>query len=88
MLSRSRHLNNATSIQILERRSLSPKSSLYLVKVESKKILIADSPTGVSLVCDSLPEEESVLIEEEHLNKQNFSDVISNKIKGFFVKNA
>lgn len=86
--SRSRHLNKSTIIQILERRSLSHKSSLYLVKVEDKKILISDSPTGVSLICECTAKEEEDFLSEEEDNKNSFSAVLSNKLKGIFVKNA
>jgi len=85
--SRNRTLNRSASIQILERRSLSPKSSLYLVQVDEKKILISDSPGGISLICDSFPQEQESFLEEEKSDPLP-SISIGNKLKGFFVKNA
>ena len=39
---------NATSeIKILERRIVSPKSSIYLIKVRHKEIVIAESAAGI-----------------------------------------
>ncbi len=40
---RLKFMNNALAIKILEKRSLSPKSVLYLVEVSGKKVLIAES---------------------------------------------
>jgi len=59
-LSRGRlaQLNNSRSIKILERRPLSGKSILYLVEVEGKRIVIAESQLEVRPLA-TLPEESS-----------------------------
>lgn len=50
MKTRVEQLNTASSIKVLETRALSPRSSLYLIEVEGKTLLIAESPTMVSHV--------------------------------------
>ncbi len=47
---RLRSFNNIKSVKILERRPLSPKSMLYIVEVEGKKILIAESHLSVNQI--------------------------------------
>jgi len=48
-------MNESSIIKILERRPLSPKASLYLLEVEGKKILIGESPNGISRISDVTP---------------------------------
>lgn len=43
MQNRSQRGNVDASIQILEKRMISPKTMLYLIEVDQKKILIAES---------------------------------------------
>ncbi|MBS0623202.1 MAG: flagellar biosynthetic protein FliO [Verrucomicrobia bacterium] len=45
-----RRLHQDASIQILERRALGQKSSLYLVEVLGRGLVIADSPSGICLI--------------------------------------
>lgn len=47
---RMEQINTTSSIKILERRALSPKTALYLLEVNDKSILIAESQNGVSLI--------------------------------------
>lgn len=47
---RLRSFNNIKLVKILERRPLSPKSMLYIVEVEGKKILIAESHLSVNQI--------------------------------------
>ena len=62
-MGRARFLNGTSlkSIKILERRPLSPKSILYLIEVDQKQILIAESQLQVrsvmSLSCLSINRE-------------------------------
>lgn len=41
-------LNTTSSIKILERRALSQRSQIYLVEIEDKKYMIAESPTAIT----------------------------------------
>lgn len=40
-------LNTTSSIKVLERRALSPKTSLYLISCDEEEYLIVESPTSV-----------------------------------------
>lgn len=57
---RWRGLGSSKSIQILERKPLSPKSMLYLIEVEGKQFLLAESQLEVRSLC-SLNEEKPSL---------------------------
>lgn len=52
MRSRLKHLNRSTAIKVLERRPLNPKSSLYLVDILGKGIVVSESPSGIQLVTE------------------------------------
>ena len=41
-------LNSASSIKVLETRTLSPRATLYLIEVQGKSFLIAESPSHVT----------------------------------------
>lgn len=45
---RLQQLNSSCGIKIIERRTLSPKSVLYIVEIEGKKILIGETPAGIN----------------------------------------
>ncbi len=50
------------SIQILEKRMISPKTTLYLVEVDHKKVLLAESHLEIKRLLDleSAPQKEDV----------------------------
>lgn len=48
MKSKMVNLNTASNIKLIETRHLSPRATLYLVEVEGKNFLIAESPTAVT----------------------------------------
>ncbi len=50
LYSRMQDLNRASRIQILEKRTLSPKSMLYIVKIDEEELAIAEFPNGVQLL--------------------------------------
>lgn len=41
-------LNTTSSIKILERRALSQRSQIYLVEIEDKRFMIAESPAAIT----------------------------------------
>ena len=51
--------SGAQSILVLERRVLSPKSMLYLVEVEGKRILVAESQVEVRRLAEIQEESDS-----------------------------
>lgn len=52
--------NLGSSIKILEKRNLSPKTTLYLLDIGDKGVAISESINGVTLISDfPLPEEKS-----------------------------
>lgn len=48
MNTRMEQINSTSLIQVVEKRALSPKTALYLLEVENKTILIAETPSGVT----------------------------------------
>ena len=44
------NLNTASTIKVLETRYLSPRATLYLVEVQNHTLLMAESPTTVTLL--------------------------------------
>lgn len=52
-------LNESSNIKVLEKRTLSPKSSLYLLEIEGKTVLIAESGTHITQLQVDLDTEAS-----------------------------
>jgi len=48
MSQRVTQMNDTSVVKVLETRSLSPRSTLYLLDVKGRGLLIAESPAGVS----------------------------------------
>ena len=66
MLNSRQEQANATSlIKVIERRSLSPKTAIYLIEIEGKSLVVAESHNGVTRLTDydspSEPEEQQQL---------------------------
>lgn len=85
MRSRIKHLNRSTGIKILEKRALTNKSSLYLVEVLGKGILIADSAAGVQRLAEIEGginlEKELETIQQEEGTKLSFKDIMQKTLK-------
>jgi len=47
---RMQGLNRSSRIQILEKRALSPKSILYIIKVDEQEFVISEFPNGMQLI--------------------------------------
>ncbi|WP_068470363.1 FliO/MopB family protein [Candidatus Protochlamydia phocaeensis] len=60
MKTRVTQLNSSSIIKVLETRYLSPRSTLYLLDLQGKQLLIAESATGVTALTslETLPEED------------------------------
>ena len=57
MRSRMQHVNRSAAIKVLERRAINQKTSLYLVDIAGKTVVIGESPAGLNLITD-LPDYE------------------------------
>lgn len=68
--------DNATSmIKILDRRSLSPKSMLYVVEVEGKRLILGESLHGVTKLAEkNLASDFSIVDEETQESLKKLSD--------------
>jgi len=55
-----KQMNSGRSIKVIERRPLSAKSILYLVEIDGKRVVVAESHLEVRTIAnlDTLPEEE------------------------------
>lgn len=92
-LSRNRmhQANSANLIKVLERRALTPKSSIYLIEVAGKAFVIADSAAGVQPLTE-LPlgtdlEEVSPTSKGGAL-KFSFREIIQRKLRQSSAENA
>nr|QIQ10893.1 hypothetical protein OJOKFFHK_00036 [uncultured bacterium] len=58
---RQEQVNTTSIIKVVERRGLSPKTAVYLLEIEGKSIVIAESQNGVTVLSsyDSPAEEET-----------------------------
>lgn len=77
---RLEQINISSSIKITERRSLSPKTALYLLEVNDKAILIAESQNGVTLLSQFSPESGSSPEEAPpETNPSSFTKILESK---------
>lgn len=91
MRSRLNQLNRSTGIKVLERRSLAPKSSLYLISILGKGVVIAESPAGIQLITElpvDLNVEEALLEKQESLPTSSFTSVLQKKMKQMIKRDA
>lgn len=87
MRSRIQHLNKSTGIKILERRALNSKTSLYLIDVLGKGVVISESQSGIQVVTEFPPD---VNVEEMLGQQQNNPSLFKELIekRRFLSKNA
>ncbi|MCC5833023.1 MAG: flagellar biosynthetic protein FliO [Chlamydiales bacterium] len=89
MRSRIEHLNRSTGIKILERRALNSKSSLYLIDVLGKGIVIAESQAGIQVVTE-LPADVKVeeKLDELHEEPAAIQESFIQRLKKLAAKNG
>jgi flagellar biogenesis protein FliO len=63
MQAKFQRANKEQTIHVLEKRMISPKSALYLIELEGKRILVAESQFEIKM--KFLNEEKEVFLEEE-----------------------
>lgn len=73
MKTRLEQINSGSTIKILERRNLTPKSVVYLLDIEGKKVLIAESQTGVHMLTE--------FFQKTELSESNFKPILQSKVK-------
>ncbi len=66
---------HAPKLNILETRSLGQRHALYVVGYEHQRLLIAASPTGVTMLT-TLPTADTAAVEEAPVAKTNFTDAL------------
>jgi flagellar protein FliO/FliZ len=77
---RVRQMNMTSAIKILERRTLTPKSAIYLIDVCGKGIVIAESPSGIERLTEiDLPPEVEENSKEEKGNS-TFGQILKGKM--------
>ncbi len=76
MHSRLKQLNTTSEIKIIEHRALTPKTSIYLLEIRGKGIVMAESVNGVTALADFIPSESDV---EEGQNPSTFSRLMQDK---------
>ena len=56
MKTKMTNLNTGGHIKVLETRYLSPRATIYLIKIDDQSVLIAESPTSVTYLA-TLPKD-------------------------------
>jgi flagellar biogenesis protein FliO len=56
---RIQQVNDTSDIKVVERRSLTAKTAIYLLQIRDKEIAVAESSNGISLLSIFQPNEES-----------------------------
>lgn len=69
MKARAQSSYRTSSIRILERRSLGPKSALYLVDILGKGVVISESASGIQLIKEFSDEIEITELMEQMLEE-------------------
>ncbi len=74
---RLQQMNTTSPIKILERRSLTPKSAVYLLEIHGKGIIIGETPHGITSLGEVvLPEED-----QDREPPKSFGKILEDKMK-------
>ena len=79
--------NQGSRIKIIERRSLAPKSNLYLLNVGGKGLLVGESAAGLHTLME-LPLDEEFLKEESGEKKASTPFTFGQLMQGKFKKRS
>ncbi len=80
---RMSHINTSSLIKIIERRSLAPKSHVYLLHVGKHCYLVGESPSGMHRIAEIPHEElefEGTVHQEMPKKKMSFSEMMQQKL--------
>ena len=70
MSARIEQMNASSLIKVIERRDLTPKTALYILEVNDKQILIAESHSGVTALGEIHPSKR---------DRSTFSQILEDK---------
>ncbi len=75
--------NSTNAIRILEKRSLSQKSHLYLIEVLGKGVLIADSASGIQTLTEVGPSPalDELLQAKTPSPRASFAEILQKKLR-------
>lgn len=75
---RIQQANDTSEIKIEERRALTAKTSIYLLRIKDKHVLIAESSNGITLLSSSRSLADS--LEEDDESAPSFNTILKEKI--------
>jgi flagellar biogenesis protein FliO len=70
-----------SQLQIVEMKALGGKQALYVVGYQQQRMLLASSPSGVTLV-SHLPNADAPELEPEAVSGQNFVQALQQAVQG------
>ncbi|AHK63064.1 hypothetical protein BOKEGFJH_00190 [Chlamydia avium] len=81
--SKGQSFGNHSTIKILDRRSITPKTCIYLIRVVNKILIIAEANDHVTLLSEFPPDTDinALLKNNEQKNSFSTSDMLSKSIK-------
>ena len=74
------HRGRASQLQVIEMKSLGGKHALYVVGYQQQRLLLACSPSGVSLV-SHLPAEDAAPVTAQAIGGENFMQALQNAVQ-------
>ncbi|AQT77389.1 flagellar biosynthetic protein FliO [Chlamydia gallinacea] len=81
--SKGQSFGNHSTIKILDRRSINPKTCIYLIRVVNKILIIAETNDRITMLSEFPPDTDinALLKNDENKNSFSTSDVLSKSIK-------
>ena len=74
------HRGRASQLQVIEMKSLGGKHALYVVGYQQQRLLLACSPSGVSLV-SHLPTEDVAPVASQAVGGENFMQALQHAVQ-------
>lgn len=84
--SKGQGFGNSSTIKILDRRSLNPKTCIYIIRVVNKTLVIAESGEKITLLSEFPPDTDinELLQQNEKKGPSSTSDFLSKSIRKFY----
>jgi flagellar biosynthetic protein FliO len=77
---RIQQVNTTSLIKIIERRALTPKTTVYVLEVNNKQIVIAESSNGVTKLAENGFEKEETEQTQPEKPRPSFGQILNNKM--------